>query len=245
MLLAAVSPFERALPGSIFGFTVTTVEAVIVIALAMGVAAWVRHPSSIDWRTPITLPLAALVIIAFVAAALAPELNGDAVRVAARYAAAVSLFVVIANAGRSQHVARQVIAALLAAGAIVGVIAVLELMQLPWVLNALTAFRPGFHVVGGQLRATSTLSYPTIASMFLEVVFALGLVWIGSSRLAFAALVLTGAGVIATFTRAGLITMTVSLAWYAGVLYLKDRSWQRDHRRIAALALVLIALVLM
>ncbi len=48
--------------------------------------------------------------------------------------------------------------------------------------NALKAFRPGFHVVGGQLRATSTLFYPTITSMFLEVAFALGLVWIASSR---------------------------------------------------------------
>ena len=83
-------------------------------------------------------------------------------------------------------------------------------------LNALKAFRPGFHVVGGQLRATSTLFYPTITSMFLEVAFALGLVWIASSRLAFAGLVLTGAGVIATFTRSGLITITLSLALYGG-----------------------------
>ena len=82
-------------------------------------------------------------------------------------------------------------------------------------------FRPGFHVVGGQLRATSTLFYPTITSMYLEVAFALGLVWIASSRLAFVALVLTGAGIIATFTRAGLITMTISLLIYGGLLYYK------------------------
>jgi len=244
MLLAAVSPFERALPGSMFGFTLTTVEAAIVIALTLGIAACLRNPPAIEWRTPITLPLATLVLVAFVAAGAAPELKADALRVAARYAAAVSLFVIVANAARSQHVARQVMAALLAAGAVVGAIAILELMQLPWVLNALTAFRPGFHVVGGQLRATSTLSYPTIASMFLEVVFALGLAWIGAGRLAFVALVVTGAGVIATFTRAGLITMTMSLAWYAGVLYLKDRAWRREHRRIMALAIVLVALVL-
>jgi hypothetical protein len=245
MLVAAVSPFEFPLPVSIFGFTLTTVEITIAIALALGAAAWLRNPSSIEWRTPITLPLAALVVVALVAAAAAPELSGDAVRVAARYAAAVSLFLVVANAARSQRVARQVIAALLVAGALVGAMAILELMQLPWVLNALKAFRPGFHVVGGQLRATSTLSYPTIASMFLEVVFALGLVWIGAGRLAFVALVLTGAGVIATFTRAGLITMAVSLAWYAGVLYQARRSWQPEHTRIVALAAILAALVLM
>ena len=48
-------------------------------------------------------------------------------------------------------------------------------LQVPGVLDILTVFRPGFHVVGGQLRATSTLFYPTIASMFLEVAFAAGL----------------------------------------------------------------------
>ena len=88
------------------------------------------------------------------------------------------LFILVANVARSDRAARQIAAALLAAAAIVGVIAVLELAQVPWVLNALKAFRPGFHVVGGQLRATSTLFYPTITSMFLEVAFALGLVWL-------------------------------------------------------------------
>ena len=112
------------------------------------------------------------------------------------------------------------------------------------VLNALKAFRPGFHVVGGQLRATSTLFYPTITSMFLEVAFALGLVWIASSRLAFAALVLTGAGIIATFTRAGLITMTISLLFYGGVLFVRGRRWSGEHTRLTTLALVLAGLVL-
>jgi hypothetical protein len=112
-------------------------------------------------------------------------------------------------------------------------------------LDALTAFRPGFHVVGGQLRATSTLFYPTITSMFLEVGFALGLIWIGSSRLAFAALVLAGAGVIATFTRAGLITMAISLLFYGGWLFAGERRWLREHTRLVALAAVLVALVLL
>ena len=244
MLLAAVSPFERPLPGSIAGFTLTSVELAIALAIAAGAAAWIRNPSSMRWRTPITVPLLALLACAFGSAALAPELRGDALKVAARFAAAAMVFVFVANVAASERVARQVIAALLFAAAIVGSIAVLELSQLPWVLDALKAFRPGFHVVGGQLRATSTLSYPTIASMFLEVAFALGLVWIGRSRLAFVALVLTGAGVIATFTRAGLITMTISLAWYSGVLYTRERRLQHEHAVIAALAIVLVALVL-
>ena len=245
MLLAAVTPFERPLPGSIFGFTLTSVELAIVIVLGVGVWSWLRDRSSIRWNTPLTIPLVAIVASAVVAALAAPELTGEATKVAARYAAAALIFVVVANVVRSQRVAQQIIAALLAAGAVVGFIAVLELAQIPFVLNALKAFRPGFHVVGGQLRATSTLPYPTIASMFLEVVFALGLVWIGRSWLAFAALALTGAGVIATFTRAGLITMAISIVFVGSVMFARDRRWQIAHNRLIALATVVVALVLM
>ena len=263
MLVAAVAPFERALPGSAFGFTLTTVELTIVIALATGAIAWMRQPAAFAWRTPISLPLAAIVTSALVAAVAAPEFQGNAARVAARLVIAVLLFILVANVARSDRAAKQIAAVLLASASLVGVIAVLELAQVPWVLNALKAFRPGFHVVGGQLRATSTLFYPTIASMFLEVAFALGLVWLSSprhrsgqaSRLAFAGLVLTGAGVVATFTRSGLITITLSLALYGATLYLRRKQpgrrslgeggWGRDHRRLAVLALVLVALVLM
>lgn len=245
LLVAAVSPFERALPGSIFGLTLTTVELAIVIALAIGAIAWLREPAAFQWRTSITLPLAALVICAVVAALAAPEFRGNAVRVAARLGVAAMLFMLVANVATTDRVARQIAGALLAAASVVGVIAVLELVQIPWVLNALTAFRPGFHVVGGQLRATSTLFYPTITSMFLEVAFALGLMWIATSRLAFAGLVLAGAGVIATFTRSGLITIALSLAVYGGALYLRRRRWSGEHTRLALLTAVVVALVLM
>jgi len=245
MLVAAVAPFEWALPGSAFGFTLTTVELTIVIALAVGAIAWLRRPAAFEWRTPISLPLAAIVSVAIVSAAAAPEFQGNAVRATARIGTAGLLFILVANVGRSGWAAKQIAAALLVSASIVGVIAVLELAQIPWVLRALTAFRPGFHVVGGQLRATSTLFYPTITSMFLEVAFALGLVWISSSRLAFAGLVLTGAGVIATFTRSGLITITLSLALYGAVLYARRRQWGSEHRKLAVLAAVLVALVLM
>jgi hypothetical protein len=256
LLVAAVSPFERAVPGSIFGFTLTTVELTIVMALAIGAIVWMKEPAAVQWRTPITLPLAAIVTCAFIAAIAAPEFRGNALRVSARLGVAVLLFVLVANLAASARVARQIAAALLAAAAVVGVIAVLELAQIPWVLNALKAFRPGFHVVGGQLRATSTLFYPTITSMFLEVAFALGLMWIASSRLAFAGLVLAGVGVIATFTRSGLITMAISVALYGGILFVRRppspglrhpsrERWSSAHTRLAMLAAVLVAVVLL
>lgn len=243
VLVAAVSPFERPLPGSLFGLTLTTVELAIVLALVAAAAAWVRGVLQLDARTPITRPLCALVAVALIASLAAPEFAANALRATARLAAALALFVLVVNIA-TQRVALQIIAAMLAAAALVGVIAILELAQVPWVLDALKAFRPGFHVVGGQLRATSTLIYPTITSMFLEVAFALGLAWLASSRIAFVALVLTGAGVIATFTRSGLITMAVSLFCCGALLFWRHRRWGAAHTRLAALAVALVALVL-
>lgn len=255
LLLAAVAPFERPMAGSILGLTLTTSELAILVALGLAAVTWWHDRASFRWRTPITLPLMALVACAFVAAAAAPEFRGNALRVAGRFAAGATLFVVIANVAVSQHLAKQIAAVLLFGAAIVGAIAVLELTQLPWVMETLKNFRPGFHVVGGQLRATSTLAYPTIASMFLEIAFALGLVWLASSWLAFAGLALAAAGIIATFTRAGLITMAMSLVVYGGLLFfrqprpptprLRRPSWDGEHTRLALLAVAVAGLMMM
>ena len=244
-LVAAASPFERPLPGSFAGFTLSTLELSVVVALVAGAATAVRGNSTFTWRTPITIPAVALLACALVASVAAPEFRANSLRFVGRLTAALLLFTLAANAMSSQRLARQVIATLLGVAALVGAIAILELAQVPFVLDALKLFRPGFHVVGGQLRATSTLFYPTITSMYLEVAFALGLVWLASSRLAFVALAVTGAGIIATFTRAGLVTMTMSLLVYGGLLYHKGRRWEGAHTRLAALAAVLLALVML
>ena len=245
LLVAAVSPFERPLGAPIGGLTITTGELAIAAAIACGMAAFFRAPSLAEWRTPIAGPALAVIACALVAALAAPEFGANALRATGRLAAAFLLFTVVAYAASSARVARQIAATLLASAAIVGVVAVLELAQLPPVLDALTYFRPGFHVVGGQLRATSTLAYPTIASMYLEIAFALGLVFIASSRLAFLALAACGAGVVATFTRAGLITLALSLGVYGAMAYLESRRFTPVHARLAALALVLAGFVLL
>jgi hypothetical protein len=244
LLVAAVSPFERPLPGAIFGFTLTTLELSLVVVLAAAAIAAVREPRAFRWHTPITIPAIAFLASALVASLAAPEFSGNALRLTGRLAAALLLFTVVANGAAYERLARQLIGTLLGAGAIVGAIAVLELAQIPFVLDALKVFRPGFHVVGGQLRATSTLFYPTITSMYLEVVFALGLFWIASSRLAFGALILVGAGIIATFTRAGLIAVAISLITFGVLLYVQRQRWQREHAALATLAVILAALVM-
>lgn len=243
LLVAAILPFEYPIAGSIAGFTLTTAELAIAAALVAGAWAWIRQPAALQWRTPMTFPLLALVACAIASSAAAGEFAGHAIRAAGRLAVAVAVFIITVNAAASARVARRIVATLVASGALVGAIAVLELVQAPFVHDLLTAFRPGFHVVGGQLRATSTLPYPTIASMYLEVIFALGLIWVASSRAAFAALAVIGAGVIATFTRAGLITMALSMIVFGALIYAGRRRWQREHSALLALAAVLVVLI--
>ena len=159
-------------------------------------------------------------------------------RFAARIAAAASMALVVAHVVDSAnarapdrpHVPRGV-------AVLVAVVAVLEAAQVPSVMSALTVFRPGFHVVGGQLRATGTFFYPTIASMYLEVAFALGLwllyadrrstpEWIAHVRRLRSACDVA-AGIAATFTRAGLFGMAAALA---GRWRCSSRA-ARHHRR--------------
>jgi hypothetical protein len=98
LLVAAVSPFERPLPGLIAGLTLTTVELAVLAALALGAIAVGRDPSRFQWRTPITWPFAALLGCAIVSALAAPEFRGNSLRFVGRFTAAALLFLLVANA---------------------------------------------------------------------------------------------------------------------------------------------------
>src|SRR5688572_29303820 len=149
LLVAAVSPFERPLPGAMFGLTLTTLELSIAVVLAAAATAVRREPRAFHWRTPITIPAIAVLACALAASLAAPEFRDNSLRFTGRLAAAWLLFTVVASAVTTERLARQLIATLLGAGAIVGAIAVLELAQVPVILDGLKVFRPGFHVVGG------------------------------------------------------------------------------------------------
>jgi hypothetical protein len=250
LLIAVVAPFERPIFTAPGGFTVTTVEAALLLALAIGAAVVLRMPGSLFRERAIVLPGAAFLAVLCVAALLAPEHRGNALKLVARLTAGAGLLLLTASYVDSGARARLVVGSLLATGSFVAGVAVLEAAQVPGVMDALTAFRPGFHVVGGQLRATSTLFYPTIASMYLEIVFALGL-WLlvepTSSRqrgVVFAALVIVGAGIIATFTRAGLLGMAAALMLVAALRRLDVRQFDRGQLWLAALGVTVMAMVL-
>jgi hypothetical protein len=107
-----------------------------------------------------------------------------------------------------------------AIGAAVAVLVILEYLGVPGVLRTLRIFRPGSTFVGAQVRAAGPFQYPTIASMYLEILFAFAsallLVAIDAGEyrgalLVGLALVVIGEAITLTLTRSGLITAAASL----------------------------------
>ena len=120
----------------------------------------------------------------------------------------------------------------------------LEYTGVPSVLTALRLFRPGTTLVGAQVRATGPFQYPTIASMYLEILFAFvsGLLLVtldaGRKKTAIAialALVVMGEAVTLTFTRAGIITLASSLA-IIGALRYRSHGFDAGAKALVAIA---------
>ncbi len=251
VILAAVAPFEVPLV-AIGALTLTSVEAVAVCTLVAAAAAIVYGAQPLVWRTAITAPIAACIAVAVAAAIFSPIDSGNALRFAGRMAAAGAMFLLVLNAATTNERRRAFVSALVAVGTVLSVIALLEVAQVAAVLQALKTFRPGFHVVGGQLRATSTLLYPTIASMYLEVVFCLGL-WLViddarrpsrlRSAMVLAALATISAGVVATFTRAGLISVALALVLAFTAQLVKSRRFEAAHAKLLVLSVIFVVLL--
>jgi O-antigen ligase len=252
LAIVIVAPFERVLVTVPGAFAVTTVEAVLAVALAL--LTWRAGPRALVATVPrsILVPGVALLLALATAAAFTGFEQGNAVRFVLRLCVAAWLFAVTRHVVDTRERARVLVRAVLVTATVVAVIAVLEAAQVPAAMAALTTFRPGFHVVAGQLRASSTLAYPTIASMYLEVAFALGL-WLLldpasrrprlEGRLVFVALAVIGAGISATFTRAGLFAMAVAIAAVAAIRLGRVARAQAGLGTLTALASTLIAVV--
>ena len=249
--LAVIAPFERALftvPG---GFTLTTVEAVLLVAIVVGFSMTPRD--RLEWPRPLMVPGVLLFGWGVVAAFASPD-TGNAWRFIGRMVAASMVCVLVATHIDSARRARTLASLFVGVAALVASIAILEAAQVTAVMNGLTTFRPGFHVVAGQLRATSTLFYPTIASMYLEVAFALGLwllfepsarrPWLARAGW-FLALLIIGAGISATFTRAGLMGIAACLLLVAALRISRLSYARAGVGTLVALAASLTGIVLL
>jgi O-Antigen ligase len=220
-LLTVVAPFELTVPLlRLPRQSVSNLEAAVLCAFVCGAAALVWSRRLPDWRTPLTQPWAALLLAMFVASAVSPVSRVNAFHMTGRIVAAFGVYLLASNGVTTPARLVSALRLAVAVGVVVSVLAILEYRGVRTVLVGLKAFRPFVSTVGAQVRASGPLQYPTIASMYLEVVFAFGLgvmlTELDASRHArvaalFVALAVIAEAITLTFTRAGLITMTTSL----------------------------------
>ena len=221
--LMLVAPFERLQPLiRLPAQSISNLEAAIAAAiLAWGaLLLWTRGAALRS--TPVTAPWLVWIVVMIGSALAAPAWRTNALHMAGRLTAAFFVFLLAAHGVTSRARLIGAAAAALTAGVAVSVLVVLEFFTVPSVLVWLKAFRPQVMTVGALVRAGGTLQYPTIASMYLEIVFALGVGLLltaarakraGSAAVVFASLLLVAYAITLTFTRSGIILMAVTLAW--------------------------------
>ena len=252
VLLIAV-PFETVTPLlSWMGQSVSSSEAVLFTAVGAWLLTGVSVGAGPRWRTPLTTPWLLLLAAAFGATALAPVFRENALNMTMRLAMSFMVFVMTVDAMRTWDRLRMVCLVAASSGVIVAALVIADFLGVSSVRELLSTFRPSLTVVGAQLRASGPFQYPTIASMYLEVLFALSLPlsvlaleqrrWLVAVTLAGVALLIAEASVL-TFTRAGLVTMLATIAWLA---FCRFRTAGLDRVVVAhgALAVTVVGLFL-
>jgi hypothetical protein len=247
--LVALVPFEALSPLVTFpGQSVSTSEAALPVALLGLLAAAGWSGSALVWRTPVTRP-ALVALGALLVSALASAHRANAVHMVGRFALACAAGLIAVNAARDVRRLEALLRIAAAAGAMLSALVIADYLGIDFVRAILRPFRPHVALVGDQVRASGPFGYPTIASMYLEILFALtlGAVWVAVERrqaLAACAALAAGAAIaqaiVLTFTRAGIVTMGSSLA-LAVVARCRARGADVGLAAYAALALVLMA----
>lgn len=251
-LLALVAPFETTTPlVRLPAQSVSNLEAAVVFACLVGAASILARRLLLAGAPPIAAPWIAFLVACAIAAVASPVSRVNALHMTGRVGAAFAVCLVTIGAATTAARVRAITRLLVAAGVLVAVLAILEYLNVGAVLRLLTAFRPGITTVGAQLRAGGPLQYPTIASMYLEIVFALGVGLLlgaidarhrrGAALLAIS-LVIVAEAIALTFTRAGLISIAATLA-IAGAVRYRRGGVDAGVRTVAALAAAIVLLV--
>lgn len=264
-LLILAAPFEATTPLISFpGQSLSVLETLLLLAVAAWLAAALADgPGPGDalvriTQTPLTGPWLAFLVAMFVAAFTGID-RLNAIHMTGRFLLTFLVYLVAVNGVTCANRMRGVAVCAAIAGTVVAVLAVLEYLNVEPVRQLLTVFRPRISVIGTQVRAGGPFQYPTIASMFLEMVFplVLGLMLLavdgwrertGRTRvlavgLALAALLISEA-IMLTFTRSGLITMAASLTMLS-VLRVWLRRFDRGTKMLLAVAAVVVVQILM
>ena len=246
ILLSA--PFELLRPFLSFpGQELSNLEAVVFGALSawIGWAFLVRRP--IQLKTGLTTPVLGLVAVMLVSALISPEHTTQSLRFIGRFLVGFCVFLLVVNAVNSRLRLNGVLITVALAGTCVSVLGLLEYQQVEWVEEGLRLFRPSDSWAAGEPRITSTLPYPTVTSMYLEVTFGLTCALLlqavrdrrwGLCLLTFIAQVLIGSCAIFTLTRSGLLSLGAVLLG-TGLLWWRARGVSRCLWALVGLGLIL------
>jgi hypothetical protein len=245
LVLAFVLPFEIIRPVLTTPFISLTDEKLTLLAAAV---AWLLQgsralPTRDEWRA--LLPALSLLLVTRVAALAAAEFGDEALKFVWRLAAATFVLLVMLRTTREDDRRQGILWAIaLGAGAsaLLGIGEALGWRVLdPW----LSLFKVAPTRVGGELRASASFQYATIAAMYFEMVTPVAIVLAASAKrreaklLGTAIAVACTANVVLSLTRAGMLTLLLLF----GVLLLC--AWRRtDLRRMVAPTLASAAVLI-
>src|SRR5262245_11677055 len=249
-LLACAAPFELTRPLIRLPWQqISNLEALLLCTFICWLVslAWSQQWSV--WRTSLTAPWLALIGVMAVAAAAAPTARANALHMTGRIAAAFAIYAMAVDGVTTAGRLSRAIVTTVTAGVVAAALAILASLQLLVVLEWLQASPRSRSVVGAQLRARGPLQYPTIASMYLEVAFALALGLLvasidrkqhAGSLVVIGALVVIGEAIVLTFTRAGFLSMAVTIG-IVSAWRVRSRGIDAAVRAIGAVAVLIAA----
>lgn len=255
--LVLILPFELVQPWLSVGgvFVVTNVELVVFVSLGLWLAHQISGGVSLAWlrATPLTVPLLLLVAALAVSAIFAPSHQTDAIKVVVRWLCGIAVALMLLDAVRSGLTVWRLLELSVTACVVVAVVAWLEVLASDRVAPYLALFHePGLFRAGGEIRASGTLAYSTIAALYLEInfIFVVGLLaraWQSRTRwkiaLLVGALVIISQALVFTLTRSAFAAIALGLGLTVVVRLPRHRL---DHFAVAALGstAALVALLL-
>jgi hypothetical protein len=252
LVAAFALPFEAIPPlVSTPWFTLTDDKLVLLVLLAgwltlglagersaLSEAGWrAILPTRAEWR--LLLPTLAFIVVTLVSARLAaPEYADEAVRFVARLLAAALFMLLGLRLGRDVRQARGLLWAVAFGAGLSGLLGLGEALRWAPLDPVLALFKVAPTRVGGDVRASASFQYATIAAMYFEMVAPLAIVLAATSRRRLGLLLGVGiavactANVVLSLTRAGMLTLAVA---YAALVVV---AWARvDLRRVLVPAL--------
>jgi hypothetical protein len=231
LLIALVLPFEAIRPVVVTPWFALTDEKLVLLA---AVAVWLLAggrvlPSRAEWRA--LAPTLGLLAIAVLAGVLAPAFGDDALKSVWRLLAAAFVLLLVLRVARDPlWLSGLLWAVVIGAGAsaVVGLGEAAGWRALDPLLNL---FKVAPTRVGGELRASASFQYATIAAMYFEMVAPLAIVLSATATrrwprlLALAIAVACTANVVLSLTRAGMLTLLVIYAALLALAWLRS-AWR-------------------